>query len=89
VTDAPSQGLRDLNSARRNITERYIRKCDEIFVICPIGRATTDAGVMAGAELARQARLSNISIICTKSDVSRIDDGSLLPVVEKEAYNAT
>lgn len=71
--EPPSQGLRDLNSARRNITERYLLKCDEIFVICPIGRAMTDPGVMAVAELARQARLSNISIICTKSDVSRND----------------
>jgi len=64
------QGLRDLNSARRNITERYLLECDEIFVICPIGRAITDEGVMNVVERARQARLSNISIICTMSDVS-------------------
>ena len=45
-------------------------KCDEIFAVCQIGRATTDAGVMSVFELARQAKLSNVGIVCTKSDVS-------------------
>jgi hypothetical protein len=45
-------------------------KCDEIFAVCQIGRATTDAGVMSVFELARQAKLSNVGILCTKSDVS-------------------
>lgn len=68
--DTSPQGLRDLNAARRNITERYLLSCDGIFVVCQIGRAVTDEGVMAVTELARQANLSNVSIICTKSDVS-------------------
>ncbi|KAL2145862.1 hypothetical protein VTI28DRAFT_5944 [Corynascus sepedonium] len=72
LVDLP--GLRDLNSARRNITERYLLECDEIFVICPIGRAITDEGVMNVVERARQARLSNISIICTMSDNIRADE---------------
>ncbi|KAK4249146.1 hypothetical protein C7999DRAFT_39705 [Corynascus novoguineensis] len=72
LVDLP--GLRDLNSARRNITERYLLDCDEIFIICPIGRAVTDEGVMNVVERARQARLSNISIICTKSDQIRADE---------------
>jgi hypothetical protein len=62
-------GLRDLNSARRGITERYLLKCDEIFAICHIGRATTDVGVKRVFALARQAHLTNVGIICTKSDV--------------------
>lgn len=62
-------GLRDLNSARQQITERYLLQCDEIFAICNIGRATTDVGVMGVFELARRARLSNVGIICTRSDV--------------------
>ncbi|KAK3937803.1 nuclear GTPase SLIP-GC [Diplogelasinospora grovesii] len=66
LVDLP--GLHDLNAARRNITERYLLKCDEIFAVCCIGRATTDAGVMGVFELARQARLSNVGIICTRSD---------------------
>ncbi|KEF63679.1 uncharacterized protein A1O9_01657 [Exophiala aquamarina CBS 119918] len=66
LVDLP--GLRDLNSARLKITERYLLNCDEIFAICYIGRATTDAGVMGVFELARRASLSRIGIICTKSD---------------------
>lgn len=67
LVDLP--GLRDLNSARRNITERYLLECDEIFAVCFIGRAITDAGVASVFELARQAKLSNVGIICTRSDV--------------------
>ena len=71
LVDLP--GLRDLNSARRNITERYIFEVDEIFAVCLIGRATTDAGVAAVIELAKKARLSNVGIICTKSDVGLLE----------------
>ncbi|KAF4626102.1 hypothetical protein G7Y89_g12058 [Cudoniella acicularis] len=66
LVDLP--GLRDLNSARRNITERYLLQCDEIFAVCNIGRAMTDASVVSIFDLARQARMSNVGIICTKSD---------------------
>lgn len=66
LVDLP--GLRDLNSARQQITERYLIECNEIFVLCDSGRATTDAGVMAVFNLAKQAGLSNVGIICTKSD---------------------
>lgn len=84
VTDALNQGLRDLNTARQNITERYLLKCDEIFAICPIGRARSDEGVKKVFDLARQARLSNVSIICTKSDVSQSYDCTLLPCNSKK-----
>lgn len=43
---------------------------DEIFAICSIGRAATDEGVQAVFELAARANLSNVGIICTRSDVS-------------------
>lgn len=66
LVDLP--GLRDLNSARRNITERYIRNCHEIFAVCNIGRATTDVGVKCVFDLARDARLKHVGIVCTKSD---------------------
>ena len=36
--------------------------------MCNIIRAITDEGVMAVIELANQARLSNVGIICTRSD---------------------
>lgn len=67
-------GLRDLNSARRIITERFLLECDEIFVVCNIGRAVTDAGVESVFELARQARLSNVGIVCTRSDDIQADE---------------
>lgn len=66
LVDLP--GLRDLNSARRNITERYLLKCDDIFAVCPIGRAVSNSSVKDVFDRARQARLSNVSIICTMSD---------------------
>ncbi|KAI1275476.1 hypothetical protein F5Y07DRAFT_389933 [Xylaria sp. FL0933] len=66
LVDLP--GLRDLNAARRNITERYLLQCNEIFVVAAEGRATTDEGVRSVIELAKNARLSNVGIICTKSD---------------------
>ncbi|RSM00468.1 hypothetical protein CDV31_011793 [Fusarium ambrosium] len=66
LVDLP--GLRDLNSARRMITERYLLGCNEIFAICNIGRAVTDEGVHQVFELARRARLSNVGIVCTRSD---------------------
>ncbi|SPO03125.1 uncharacterized protein DNG_05807 [Cephalotrichum gorgonifer] len=72
LVDLP--GLRDLNTARRDITERYLLQCDEIFAVCNIGRAITDAGVLSVFELARQARLSNVGIICTKSDEIRAEE---------------
>ncbi|KAM7213793.1 nuclear GTPase SLIP-GC 3, partial [Rhypophila decipiens] len=72
LVDLP--GLRDLNSARQNITERYILECDEVFAVCWIGRATSDAGVKAIFKLAREARLSNIGIVCTKLDARDPDE---------------
>ncbi|KAF4962888.1 hypothetical protein FSARC_9044 [Fusarium sarcochroum] len=66
LVDLP--GLRDLNSARRIITERYLLQCDEIFAICNIGRAVTDEGVQQVFDLAGRARLSNVGIVCTRSD---------------------
>ncbi|KAF4487271.1 Nuclear GTPase SLIP-GC [Colletotrichum fructicola Nara gc5] len=66
LVDLP--GLRDLNSARRSITERYLFECDEVFAVCNIGRATTDVGVASVFELARRAGLSKVGIVCTRSD---------------------
>ncbi|KAK7444201.1 hypothetical protein Landi51_08752 [Colletotrichum acutatum] len=72
LVDLP--GLRDSNSARRLITERYLVECDEIFTICNIGRATTDVGVQSVFELAQKAGLSNVGIVCTKSDDIRVEE---------------
>ncbi|OHW99019.1 hypothetical protein CSPAE12_02220 [Colletotrichum incanum] len=72
LVDLP--GLRDVNSARRAITERYLLDCDEIFAICNIGRVTTDVGVGSVFELAKKAGLSNVGIVCTKSDDIRAEE---------------
>ncbi|UQC76138.1 uncharacterized protein CLUP02_17649 [Colletotrichum lupini] len=72
LVDLP--GLRDSNSARRLITERYLVEYDEIFAICNIGRATTDVGVESVFELAQQAGLSKVGIVCTKSDDIRVEE---------------
>jgi hypothetical protein len=66
-------GLRDTNTARRNITERYILACDEVFAIADIGRAASNEGVKDVIKLAQRAEVSNIGIICTKADVCHID----------------
>ncbi|KAJ8128625.1 hypothetical protein O1611_g5007 [Lasiodiplodia mahajangana] len=63
-----SLSLRDKNLARRNITERYLLRCDDIFVVSPGSRIASNKGIPSVIELAKQARLSNIGIICTRSD---------------------
>ncbi|EED13693.1 conserved hypothetical protein [Talaromyces stipitatus ATCC 10500] len=71
LVDLP--GLRDLNYARKNITERYVRQCDQIFAVAKIGRATTDAGVQEVFELACRASLLNIGVVCTQTNEAKDD----------------
>lgn len=66
LVDLP--GLRDLNSARRNITQQNVVNCHEIFAICSIKRAGTDEGVKTVFDIAKQARLERVGIICTNAD---------------------
>lgn len=66
LADLP--GLRDQNSARRAIAERYIRQCHHVFVVAPINRVVTDQSVSDIFDLARRASLSNIDIICTRAE---------------------
>lgn len=47
-----------------------MRNCDEVFVVCNIGRATSDEGVKSVIDLACKANMHNVGIVCTKSDVS-------------------
>lgn len=65
LVDLP--GLRDLNAARRDITDRYLVEIKDIFAVCPIGRATTDASVMSVFETAAEAEVSHVGIVCTMS----------------------
>ncbi|CAO2651427.1 Nn.00g039970.m01.CDS01 [Neocucurbitaria sp. VM-36] len=66
IADLP--GLRDLNSARKAITERYVRKCHHIFVVAKIDRAITNESIKEIFELADRANLSKIDVICTRSE---------------------
>ncbi|KAF2462919.1 uncharacterized protein BDR25DRAFT_298822 [Lindgomyces ingoldianus] len=66
IADLP--GLRDLNSARKAITERYVRQCHQIFVVAKIDRAITDESIKEIFELASRANLSKIDVICTRSE---------------------
>lgn len=66
ISDLP--GLRDLNSARRAITERYVRQCHQILVVAKIDRAITDQSVKEIFELAGRVDLSKVDIVCTRSE---------------------
>ncbi|KAF1955086.1 hypothetical protein CC80DRAFT_493422 [Byssothecium circinans] len=72
IADLP--GLRDSNAARQSITERYLRDCNQIFVVVKIGRAVTDMSVKEIFELARRANLANVGVVCTKSDVINVKE---------------
>ncbi|KAF1998022.1 hypothetical protein P154DRAFT_440141 [Amniculicola lignicola CBS 123094] len=73
IADLPA-GIRDLNTARQNITERYVRECHQIFVVTRIGRAGSDESVKEVFRLGQRASLANIGIICTQSDVIRANE---------------
>jgi hypothetical protein len=66
IADLP--GLRDLNSARQAVTERYVRQCHQILVVARIDRAITDESIKQICELARRVNLSKIDIVCTRSE---------------------
>lgn len=66
LADLP--GLRDLNSVRQAITERYIRQCHQILVVARIDRAITDKSIENICELARRVDLKKIDIVCTRSE---------------------
>ncbi|KAK7964343.1 hypothetical protein PG988_011317 [Apiospora saccharicola] len=92
LVDLP--GLRDLNAARRHITERYLLECDEIFAVCIEGRAITDEGVMNVIELAKKAKLSHVGIICTRSDDIKAEEaikdwkGEKAQMIKKKSNDA-
>ncbi|KAH5431380.1 hypothetical protein HBI38_166430 [Parastagonospora nodorum] len=72
LADLP--GLRDHDSVRRAITERYIRKCDQIFLVTEIGRAATDASIPEILDLGQRADLTNIDIVLTRSEEMQMSE---------------
>jgi GTPase SAR1 family protein len=66
IADLP--GLRDLNSARKAITESYVRQCHQIFVVAKIDRAISNESIKEIIELASRVNLSKIDVVCTRSE---------------------
>jgi hypothetical protein len=72
IADLP--GLGDLNLARQNITETYVRQCHQIFAVLKMDRAITNEGLEAVFTLARRASLHNVGIVCTRADDIKPDE---------------
>jgi hypothetical protein len=72
IADLP--GLRDLNSARKAITERYVLECHQIFIVADISRAITDESIKDVFELASSAKLNKVDIVCTMADNIELDE---------------
>jgi hypothetical protein len=66
IADLP--GLRDLNSARQAISERYFRQCHQVFVVAKIDRAITDESIKHIFEKAHCVGLTKVDIVCTRSE---------------------
>jgi hypothetical protein len=66
LADLP--GLRDVNSVRETITERYMRQCHQIFVVTEIKRAITNESIKHVCDLASHLSLSKVDIVCTHSE---------------------
>jgi hypothetical protein len=74
IADLP--GLRDLNSARKAITERYVLQCHQIFIVADIARAITDESIKDVFELARGYELNKVDIVCTMADSITVDEAT-------------
>jgi hypothetical protein len=66
IADLP--GLRDLNSARQAITERYFRQCHQVLVVAKIDRAITDESIKQIFDLATKVDQTKVDIVCTRSE---------------------
>ncbi|OBT58322.1 hypothetical protein VE04_00743 [Pseudogymnoascus sp. 24MN13] len=80
----------DANSARVSIAETRLYRCDNIFVVTDIGRASANQGVnqlvrQLGAKFNSLRRSQGIAIVCTKSEVSRTQEAEILRDVPSTA----
>ena len=62
-----------MNAARRMITEQSIKRCNEIFVVCEIGRIVSNQTLKDVFDLSRDMGVFNATVLCTKSDVRTIN----------------
>ncbi|KAH8812284.1 hypothetical protein F5884DRAFT_784973 [Xylogone sp. PMI_703] len=77
LADLP--GLQDTNLARVRATQKYLMKCDNVFIVAKISRAITDQSLKSSlySILARHAPVEweesagkslNLAVVCTKSE---------------------
>lgn len=80
LVDLP--GIKDSNAARSAVSERYLMKCNSIWVVSPIHRATNDESARAllgkfysQDQLFMDGTFQTATFICSKSDVlGRLED---------------
>jgi len=72
LVDLP--GVRDANTARARVSERYLQNCNQIWVVAPIKRAVDDgtAKELMGERFKRRllmdGQYGNVTFICTQTD---------------------
>ncbi|KXZ41754.1 hypothetical protein GPECTOR_294g795 [Gonium pectorale] len=72
LVDLP--GVRDSNEARAAVAERYLRRCDAVWVAAPITRAVSDKTAKELLDssfrrrLVMEGQLDALTFICTKTD---------------------
>ena len=85
--------LQDANLARVQATQDYLKRCDNIFVVTDIARATNDSSLCSSffSDLSRykpqigdesRAKNLNIAIVCTGAGVCR-SNGPLLGFMKR------
>jgi hypothetical protein len=65
-------GITDTNQARVELTHDYIKTCDFVWVVAPIGRVVDDTTVYSLLSRYGKAFKGMISVICTHSDAGII-----------------
>ncbi|KAH9898903.1 hypothetical protein F4778DRAFT_782503 [Xylariomycetidae sp. FL2044] len=80
IVDLP--GVEDSNAARSAVANKYIEKCDGIWVVAAITRAVDDkaAKMLLGQSFRRQLQYdgnySNVTMICSKTDEIDISEAA-------------
>jgi Dynamin family len=78
LVDLP--GVRDNNVARAKVAEKYLQKCNKIWIVSPIKRAVDDktAKDLLGEEFKRRLLMDgnygNVSFVCTHCDDCEISE---------------
>lgn len=80
LVDLP--GLQDSNAARAAVAEKYLERCDALWIVSPIQRAVSDkiASDLLGEQFKMQVQLdgrgSRITFVCSKTDEILLEETS-------------